>query len=195
VASPAVGTALILSIAYGATFGGLAAKLGGPLLAVAAVACGWLILHLACAPGTRAMPGISEMEPVSAPERSALIMFGLTVVLWIARPYLITPYLPKVDDATIAMAAGLLLFLMPAHLDKNEWLLTTEAAQKLPWGMLLLFGSGLAITGAARSSGLTQWIAGSLPPLLVTIGETVGPPLLALVVIAAIGISLMRTRK
>lgn len=73
------------------------------------------------------------------------------------------------------MAVGLLLFALPAggSANKGVRLIDWETATKLPWGVLLLFGGGLALSGQFTSSGLTEWIGstvaglGALPILLI----------------------------
>src|SRR5699024_11447231 len=56
------------------------------------------------------------------------------------------------------MAIGLLLFLIPGGANRGVRLLDWETAEKLPWGVLLLFGGGLALSAQFSDSGLTEWI-------------------------------------
>lgn len=71
------------------------------------------------------------------------------------------------------MVIGLLLFLIPGGANRGVRLLDWETAEKLPWGVLLLFGGGLALSAQFSSSGLTEWIGeasaglGVLPPILI----------------------------
>jgi sodium-dependent dicarboxylate transporter 2/3/5 len=80
---------------------------------------------------------------------------------------------PPISDAGIAMVVGLLLFLLPAGAQRGVRLLDWETAVKLPWGVLLLFGGGLALSSQFSSSGLTDWIGqgaaalGAVPVVLV----------------------------
>ena len=91
---------------------------------------------------------------------------------------------PPVSDAGIALIAGLLLFLLPSGTARGVRLLTWQAALELPWGVLLLFGGGLALSAQFSASGLTEWIgreAQSLDAL----------PIVVLVIVAAGGILLL----
>lgn len=71
------------------------------------------------------------------------------------------------------MVIGLLLFLIPGGANRGVRLLDWETAEKLPWGVLLLFGGGLALSAQFSSSGLTEWIGevsvglGALPLILI----------------------------
>lgn len=146
-------TAVILSIAYGAAF-------SGPSLLerLLLIVCGGAILLLACAPDWKAIPGETAPGPVSGQEWWVLAVCAVTASMWIARPYLISPYLPLVDDAAIAMVGALLLFLIPTDLAQNRWLLSAEALQQVPWSILLLIGAGFTIAGAFERTGLLQWL-------------------------------------
>lgn len=66
--------------------------------------------------------------------------------------------LEMTTDATIAIAAATLLFLLPSKNRKGEMLLKWNHVQNLPWGILLLFGGGFAIAGGFSSSGLSEVI-------------------------------------
>src|SRR5699024_4804810 len=77
--------------------------------------------------------------------------------------------------AGIAMAVALLLFLLPAGAARGVRLLDWESAVELPWGVLLLFGGGLALSAQFGDSGLTEWIGtqaeglGGLPVVLLVV--------------------------
>jgi sodium-dependent dicarboxylate transporter 2/3/5 len=76
---------------------------------------------------------------------------------------LLTRWLPGISDAGIAITGALLLFLLPVGSGNRamDW----QAAERLPWGVLVLFGGGLSLARAAEQSGLTQWIGGALSPI------------------------------
>ena len=53
---------------------------------------------------------------------------------------------------------ALLLFIIPASKEKGGRLMNWEAAKAVPWGILLLFGGGLALAKGFDVSGLSDWI-------------------------------------
>jgi sodium-dependent dicarboxylate transporter 2/3/5 len=64
-----------------------------------------------------------------------------------------------IDDGTVAIAVGLLLFLIPSRSQKGERLMNWETATKLHWGIVILFGGGFALAAGFKESGLSTWIA------------------------------------
>src|SRR5699024_10998737 len=77
-----------------------------------------------------------------------------------------------------AMIAGVAMFLIPSGTERNTRLLDWSDAKDLPWGILLLFGGGLALAGAVTSSQLAEWIAAQLDifgmlPVLLLVGVVV----------------------
>ena len=72
--------------------------------------------------------------------------------------------------------AALMFFIIPSS-DSNRDLLTWEHANRLPWGLLILFGGGLSLAAQIGSSGLGLWIGQAL-----TVLETVPPIVLILCV-------------
>jgi solute carrier family 13 (sodium-dependent dicarboxylate transporter), member 2/3/5 len=86
-------------------------------------------------------------------------VFLLVAVLWICRP-LLAPFVPGISDAGIAILGALLLFLAPVDLRRGKFLLTWNAAARLPWGVLILFGGGLTLANAFQHTGLADWIGG-----------------------------------
>jgi len=106
---------------------------------------------------------LRNLGGISYAEKAVLIVFVLTALAWITRSFVLTPLLSKIgitglDDTIIAMIAGVSLFLLPANRENSRPILNWEEAVKLPWGILLLFGGGLALAAGFKSSGLAEWI-------------------------------------
>lgn len=97
-------------------------------------------------------------------EKMVLVVFVLTALLWIFRSAFLKEFIPALDDTMIAILAALVLFLLPSK-EKGTPLLEWEDAVKLPWGILMLFGGGIAIAVAFDGSGLAAWIATQLSSL------------------------------
>ncbi|MCB0647887.1 MAG: SLC13/DASS family transporter [Saprospiraceae bacterium] len=95
-------------------------------------------------------------------EKRVLTLFIITALLWIFRAFL-TPVLPALDDTIIAIIAGLALFILPAGpKHKGEKLLNWEDSQKIPWGIILLFGGGMTLAEGFKTSGLAEFIGKGL---------------------------------
>lgn len=95
-------------------------------------------------------------------EKRVLAVFTLTAAAWIFQPLLSNSLLPWLDDTVIAIGAAVILFLVPAQRETGTFLMNWDTARDIPWGVLLLFGGGLALAGVISSSGLAKWIAESL---------------------------------
>ena len=109
---------------------------------------------------------LQQLGPMSAEEKWVVAIFSLTAFAWISRTFLLNPLLPALDDSMIAMAASVLLFVVPARTTGNKkGLLSWEVASRLPWGILLLFGGGLAIASGFKSSGLAAYIGNQMEAL------------------------------
>jgi len=92
-------------------------------------------------------------------ESRVLIVFVLTAVAWILRGYL-ERIIPTIDDTIIAISFAVILFIIPTKKNSvDKTLLVWKDTVKLPWGILLLFGGGMAIASAFTKSGLSLWIA------------------------------------
>lgn len=103
---------------------------------------------------------LRALGPVSAPERRVLWIFLLTVFLWVAKD-LINNILPalQLDDTMVALFGATLLFVFPAGgagVDKEERLMEWEDTRRVSWGILLLFGGGIALAKALEDAGLLQ---------------------------------------
>lgn len=105
-------------------------------------------------------PGKSSYE-----EKIVFAIFILAVFSWISRTFILNEINGNINDAIIAVVAALLLFIIPSKNVKGDYLMNWESAVKLPWGILLLFGGGLAIAAGFTSSGLSEWIGNQLTAL------------------------------
>ena len=152
----------------------------GVPLSVVMMAIAWfLLVKVLFKPEIDRIPGgrelireeLAKLGPMSTGEKLVLAMFVLAAVSWISLPLIFEE--PPISDEGIAMAVGLLLFLIPGGANRGVRLLDWDTAEKLPWGVLLLFGGGLALSAQFSESGLTEWIGkttsglGVLPTILV----------------------------
>ncbi|HKJ40992.1 MAG TPA: DASS family sodium-coupled anion symporter [Sunxiuqinia sp.] len=103
---------------------------------------------------------LRELGKIRFEEKIVLVVFVVTAVLWISRS-LIQKIIPAIDDTIIAMVAGLSLFLLPTK-TKGKRIIDWGDAVKVHWGVLLLFGGGMALAEGFKVSGLAVWIAGHL---------------------------------
>jgi solute carrier family 13 (sodium-dependent dicarboxylate transporter), member 2/3/5 len=121
----------------------------------------------------------AKLGAVSRAERWIGAIFATTASLWIIRP-LIGGWVPGLTDTGIAVAAAMSTFLVPLDLKRGEFLMDWRTAERLPWGVLLLFGGGLALADAVTRSGLAVWIGAALS------GLQAWPLLLIVVLITAL---------
>jgi len=168
--------------------------LGLPL-SIVFLACGWLLLVFVL---FRDLGGslfgsderLHELRRALGPLRRDELLgaatFATCALLWITRVGLDfgavvlpgwqdLPFVPpgKIDDATVAIAMAILLFMLPSKDRPGEHLLEWRMAKQVPWGMLLLFGGGFALAEGFGASGLSSWVAGHFsalagaPPVVV----------------------------
>jgi len=118
-------------------------------------------------PGGRAMltEELRALGPMSRGELAVMCVFACTVLAWLSRGFIADTPGPigvfvseHIDDASIAIAAAILLFAIPIDLRRGSFALDWASAAKLPWGVLLLFGGGLSLAGAVKGSGLDSFI-------------------------------------
>ena len=104
---------------------------------------------------------LEQLGPMQKEEKLVLIIFSLTVFCWITRSFFLNEFIPEIDDTIIAICSAILLFIIPSK-KSNEKLMTWNDALKLPWGILLLFGGGLAIASGFQTTGLAIWVGNQL---------------------------------
>ncbi|CAM4145984.1 SLC13 family permease [Pseudoalteromonas ostreae] len=193
------GKALLLSIAYGASIGGIATLIGTPPNALMAaylsdsykieigfaqwmmvgvplsltmlIICWlWLTKFAYKVDKTDEKPQkvdtkslfrsqLKDLGTMQRAEKGVLWVFLFAAVCWIFRPLIADFSGLKISDTGIAIAAALLLFVLPANKGRDERILDWQSAAGVPWGVLLLFGGGLTLAAQIKSSGLAEYIA------------------------------------
>lgn len=107
---------------------------------------------------------LKSLGPLTSDEKKVIVVFLITAISWISRSFLLKKFIPAIDDTIIALVGVVLLFLIPSS-KKGQQIMDWQTARKLPWGILILFGGGLAIASGFQSSGLAAWLAGTLKGL------------------------------
>ncbi len=205
---------LLLGIAFGASIGGIGTPVGTPanliflqvykettgveisfgewmmmalpvvvlFLPIAAI---WLTRNLNDG-DSPALPKLGAWQPA---EKRVLLVFALTALAWITRK---EPFggwsgffgLENANDASVALLAVVAMFLIPKGDGSKDKLLTWEAASEIPWGVLLLFASGVCIAKAFTVSGLSNAIGDQLSLLTVV-------PVLVMIICIALTVTFM----
>jgi sodium-dependent dicarboxylate transporter 2/3/5 len=169
-----------LSETYGIELGFLQWMMFGVPLVVVSLPLAWLLLTrgLRRVPAARAGsddaegPGFGSAGRMRPAEWLVGTITALTAAAWLTRP-LLERAMPGLSDAGIAVAGALLLFVIPVSWRRWEWPLRWERVERLPWGVLILFGGGLALAQAIQQTGLAAWLGtrmhglAALPPLLI----------------------------
>lgn len=101
---------------------------------------------------------IAAMGPMDRGERLVAVVFGGAALGWMLRDPLVRLTGLPLDDAMIAITAALILFGLPVSRAQGRYALDWAATRDLPWGILLLFGGGLALAGGFSASGLARII-------------------------------------
>lgn len=123
---------------------------------------------------------LSELGKMKYEEKIVSVVFLLASFLWISREFLLKNWsvTSEVADGTIAMFISVLLFLIPAkNKEQHKRIIDWEVAKELPWGVLILFGGGLALAKGISESGLANWLGEQLKLI-----EGVSPLIIVLVI-------------
>lgn len=102
---------------------------------------------------------LQQLGPMSAGEKRVMAIFLFAAIGWISREFVQGRTGLPIDDTIIAIMAATLLFILPVNWKSGQRILQWEDTKKLPWGILLLFGGGLALAGQIQKSGLADFIA------------------------------------
>lgn len=116
-----------------------------------------------------ARSAIEDHAPWSSAERRLVPIIAVTFVAWMTQRW-VAPYLPANSwtDGTIAVIAALVLFVLPdgtREHGKGRPMLKWSEADRAPWGVILMFGGGLALAAGMQASGLAEWLGAALLPL------------------------------
>ncbi|HEX6218556.1 MAG TPA: DASS family sodium-coupled anion symporter [Sphingomicrobium sp.] len=160
---------------------------GLPLVALAIPIC-WLILmrvqrvQAADFDPAAALRGLGTAGPWTVAERRLVPLIAAVVLAWVAIPFA-TPYLPKdsLTDGTIAIFGALLLFVIPDGTGRA--LINWDEANRAPWGVIMMFGGGLALAAGMGESGLGDWLGFALQPLRAVHPLIVAITLVGLVIV------------
>ncbi len=111
-----------------------------------------------------ARAAIDDHAPWSSAERRLLPVIALAFAAWVTQLWA-APLLPADSwtDGTIAVLAALALFLIPDGTGRP--LLVWHEADRAPWGVIMMFGGGLALAAGMEQSGLAEWLGQALLPL------------------------------
>ncbi|HEY0116835.1 MAG TPA: SLC13 family permease, partial [Allosphingosinicella sp.] len=161
------------------------ALFGMPVVLVSIPLCWLILLRVQRVRSTdfdpaAARAGIGAVGTWSTAEKRLVPLIGVVVACWVALPF-VTPFLPRdsVTDGTIAIVAALLLFVIPDG--SGRPLMNWDEANRAPWGVIMMFGGGLALAAGIGASGLAAWLGTALEPL-----GAVHPIVIALVVVAIV---------
>ena len=132
--------------------------------------------------GSKVQAAIGSPGPWSGPEKRVVPVVALVVLGWLFLPQLkaIAPE-GALHDGTIAIIGGLLLFMLPDGTGRK--LLNWDEADRAPWGVIMMFGGGLALAAGIIDSGLADWLGGALEPLRAVPVIVIAIALVALVIL------------
>ncbi len=203
---------LLLSVAYGASIGGIGTPVGSAtnLMYMAAYReatgvevsfVGWMTLGV---PVVMMMVPVAwlwltrnlgEAKPLVLPrpgpwqaaERRVLIVFALTALAWVTRTEPSGGWTrllgaPGVGDGTVALLAAVAMFVLPDG--QGGRLVDWESVRGIPWGILFLLAGGIVIGRAFEVSGLSA----ALGEVLVHVGHL---PVLPMIALTCLGVTLM----
>jgi solute carrier family 13 (sodium-dependent dicarboxylate transporter), member 2/3/5 len=158
---------------------------GMPLVLVAIPLCWLILMRVQRVRPTdfdpaAALAGIGKARPWSVAEMRLVPLIAVVVLCWVMIPF-VTPHLPRdsLTDGTIAVAGALLLFVLPDGTGRP--ILNWEEANRAPWGVIMMFGGGLALAAGIGESGLADWLGVALQPL-----RTVHPLVVVCVLVAIV---------
>ncbi|MBO0340229.1 DASS family sodium-coupled anion symporter [Muricauda lutimaris] len=104
---------------------------------------------------------IAELGPMGKEEKIVLSVFILTAFCWISRSFLLQKFVPGIDDTMIAIGSAIVLFILPTG-TKGRPILKWSEAVRIPWGIILLFGGGMAIAKGFQDTGLAVYLGGQM---------------------------------
>lgn len=102
---------------------------------------------------------LKALGPMTQPEARIGLVFALVALAWMFRqPLTSLPGLSALTDTGVAIIGALSLFLIPSGRRGGEKLIDWKTAERIPWGIAVLFGGGLSLAAAMEATGLAGWI-------------------------------------
>lgn len=95
-------------------------------------------------------------------EKRVAMVFAATGLLWVGRRWIEEWFAWGLNDTTIAISAGIALFLIPNGSEEKGSLLDWRDTKNLPWDILLLFGGGLTLANALKNAHVLSMVAESI---------------------------------
>lgn len=110
------------------------------------------------------------LPPMRASERATMVSFFVALFLWVAPDALavgsqlltggtsnaVDWMRAHITPTVAALAGASLLFILPAHDRRSQRTLTWKEGARIDWGVILLFGGGIALGQAMFASGLAN---------------------------------------
>ena len=163
-------------------------KFGFPISVVLLFLCWKYLTSFAFKFKQKSFPGgraeiskqLKALGQISYEEKLVAGVFTLTAFAWISRSFLLKSIIPGIDDTIIGLIGAIVIFLLPTK-NKERRLINWDEAVKLPWGILLLFGGGMALAAGFKDSGLALWIGSQM-----TLLDGISLFLLVFILIAAV---------
>lgn len=128
-------------------------KIGFPFMLIMLLLA-FYVLKLFFIPKEPLIFNLRKPIKLSVNQLNVLIVFGVTVFLWMTHPLISNWTGIPLDDTFIAIFGGLLLFVFPAG--NSRRLLIWEDMKRIPWGILLLFGGGMALAKMLANAGVIK---------------------------------------
>lgn len=145
------------------------AMFGMPIVALGIPLCLFILIRIQkvsrmAFDSAAAKLAIGDPGSWSSAEKRLVPVIALVVSAWVALPFA-QGFFPDgtIHDGTVAVLGGLLLFILPDG--SGRALLNWPEANRAPWGVIMLFGGGLALASGIINSGLGIWLGEALEPL------------------------------
>lgn len=107
---------------------------------------------------------LRELGPMSNEEKKVIVVFLITAFFWIFRQLIDDlPGLSLLDDSVIAITGAVSLFFINENKSRNKLLIWDDVQTGFPWGLIFLFGGGMALAFVVNDSGLALWLASLIP--------------------------------
>jgi len=106
---------------------------------------------------------LKQLGKISSKEKQVLYTFAVIVSLWIFRS-LINSVFPNLGltDTMISILGAIALFAVPHNLKQGDFILQWNDTKQLAWGILVLFGGGLALAKGMSATGIVDLVANAI---------------------------------